>query len=348
MSKKIIASTSQTSLGCSFLDWSINYLTGQTQHLVWQSANVGPQWTELVSNPLTQINAHGHKKNHPSGLTETQQCVNYLKSNTDFGTLYPYPKHPDLVFTELGLTLDQINNDQHQIITDNVATDYQSMIDWLCYNSVDVIYLAFNPAVPLYKITTRYNHGRPILGRRQNSAADVRDLHDDIYFSDSKAAWKSMKLDAVWDVRERLALSTRPLAHTEHKTVFDKKHFWVDCQEIWFNGNKKILEILDWGQLSVNKHRYQLWMPIFRQWQEIQYPLLEFQYQHQHIVDSVVNGWDYPIDLSFEQEIVIQHCLIYQHNLNLKTWQLTKFPNNTKLLHNLLEPNTHPIQPLDK
>jgi hypothetical protein len=71
--------------------------------------------------------------------------------------------------------------------------------------------------------------------------------------------------------------------------------------------------------------------------------LLEFCYNYKHIVDSVVNNWYYQIDLTFEQEVVIQHCLIYQHNLNLKTWELTKFPSNTQDLHKLLEPNIHPI-----
>ena len=36
--------------------------------------------------------------------------------------------------------------------------------------------------------------------------------------------------------------------------------------------------------------------------------------------------------------------LIYKYGLNLKTWQLEKFPNNTKQLHELLEENIHPIE----
>ena len=60
-------------------------------------------------------------------------------------------------------------------------------------------------------------------------------------------------------------------------------------------------------------------------------------------MDAIVNNWHYEIDLTFEQEVIVQHCLIYQHGLNLKTWQLEQFPRNTRDLHRLLEPNTHTV-----
>ena len=47
-------------------------------------------------------------------------------------------------------------------------------------------------------------------------------------------------------------------------------------------------------------------------------------------------------NLDLMQEAAIQRELIYNYSLNLKTWQLEKF-TNTKQLHNLLEPNLHPI-----
>ena len=47
-------------------------------------------------------------------------------------------------------------------------------------------------------------------------------------------------------------------------------------------------------------------------------------------------------DLDVIQEAFIQRELIYKHNLNLKTFQLEKFIN-TQQLHNLLEPNIHPL-----
>jgi hypothetical protein len=47
-------------------------------------------------------------------------------------------------------------------------------------------------------------------------------------------------------------------------------------------------------------------------------------------------------NLDLMQEACIQHHLIYNYNLNFKTWQLEKF-SDTKQLHSLLELNTHQI-----
>ena len=100
---------------------------------------------------------------------------------------------------------------------------------------------------------------------------------------------------------------------------------------------------MNWVELPIDNDRYNQWVPIYEDWQQIQMNSLRFQYNYKHIVDCVVNNWSYNIDLTFDQEVVIQHLLIYQHNLNLKTWQLKKFPGNTKDLHLLLEPNIHPL-----
>ena len=94
----------------------------------------------------------------------------------------------------------------------------------------------------------------------------------------------------------------------------------------------------------MDPQRFNQWLPIYQQWASRQLKILDFCHEVSHIIDSIVNNWDYQLgDLSFEQEVVIQHYLIYKHNLNLKTWQLEKFPSNTKDLHKLLETNTHSV-----
>jgi hypothetical protein len=48
-------------------------------------------------------------------------------------------------------------------------------------------------------------------------------------------------------------------------------------------------------------------------------------------------------NLDFYKEVIIQNALLYKQNLNLKNWQLEKFPANTQDLHKLLEPNIHQL-----
>jgi hypothetical protein len=101
---------------------------------------------------------------------------------------------------------------------------------------------------------------------------------------------------------------------------------------------------MEFCELAVDATRWESWLAVYNKWQKLHLEILEFTFNYQHIVDAIVNDWYYELnDLSFEQEIVIQHCLIYQHGLNLKTWGLEKFPANTKELHQLLEPNIHKI-----
>ena len=63
---------------------------------------------------------------------------------------------------------------------------------------------------------------------------------------------------------------------------------------------------------------------------DILYVLRKLDVLESDVFDAIVHNWYYEIDnLTFEQEVIIQHCLIYQHGLNLKTRQLEKFPSNT-------------------
>jgi hypothetical protein len=94
-------------------------------------------------------------------------------------------------------------------------------------------------------------------------------------------------------------------------------------------------------KFDLDTSKLESWQQIYKKWQQPQLDSLEFMFNCQRIVNSIVNNHWLEIDLTFEQEVVIQHCLIYHHGLNLKTWMLEKFPNNTQELHKLLEPNIH-------
>jgi hypothetical protein len=175
-------------------------------------------------------------------------------------------------------------------------------------------------------------------------AAETKQEFQEIFFSSSAADWTAQNLNNIWDQRERMALDTRPFDLPLFNQIdLTQPHLWIGCQQLWQQPEKTLTKILEYCELNIDQTRLRLWRPIAHQWQQMQLQLLEFGLVYQHIVDATVNNWNYAIDLSFEQEVIIQHCLIYQHNLNLKTWQLHKFPNNTQALHQLLEPNTHPV-----
>jgi hypothetical protein len=336
---KLVCSTSWHPVGCTFLDWSINYLSGQNKIL---NRNLG--WIKLVDNPVQKINAHGHKKNHPSGFDQTVECVDFLRKQSDLVTLYPFPLSADLAAAKLGKDMSNINASDWQQIKDYSIHDYNQTLQWLSDQGADIVFVSLNKSLVVYQnIEIRSLDRLFHINHPAKTFQDVRDSLDQVFFKDSTAQWKKLNLVHSWDIRERLALDTRPFDLIVENVNLAVEHHWVDCQELWHNGTEKILEILSWLRLEVDQSRLKNWYKIYAQWQSLYLKKLSFQFNYQHIVDCVVNGWSFPINLTFDQEVVIQHCLIYQHNLNLKTWRLEKFPSNTIELHQLLEPNFHPI-----
>jgi hypothetical protein len=330
---KIICSTSPMSVGCTFVDWSINYLSGRSKFLSWQHS-----WIDLVNNPLQDKNAHGHLKNHPSGFSQTQKCVENLEQQTDYFSLYPIPLRSNVASQGLDMGDSKFLDELCQRQT----TDYNLLLAYLHSKNAKIILVELLDPIPLYFLTSRSGFipfGEP----RRGSQEEIREHFDKLFFYNSQQTWDSLGLTNRWDLRERLALDTRPMEFKNFNVVVPPGTHNVNVLDLWHNGQQVLIDILNYCDLPMDQERFSSWCDVYTKWQTIQLDFLSFQYTYQHIVDAIINGQDLPIDLTFEQEVVIQHCLIYQHNLNLKTWQLVKFPASTLDLHKLLESNIHSV-----
>lgn len=340
----IFCCTSNKAVGCTFLDWSIHFITGQTEFY-----NTKYGWEPLSNNPVTNINAHGHNKNHPSGFNKTKNTIDQLLQfpQNVLTSCYPQPLHMDMAADDLNIPindLDQLHNQKS--ISQHRTNDYNQLLKYVSTES-QVIFVNAGDNLNLYHRVLRSTSRMPLSPGPARSTAEMHDEVDFAFFKDSIKDWNNQGLTDIWDIRERRALQSN-LINENHGTGeinvdFSFEHYWIDCRSWWFDGVDTIQDIIAWLNLKIDTDRFQLWIPIYHAWQKMQAKHLKFQFNCQHIVDSIVNNWSYPIDLTFDEEVVIQHCLIYQHNLNLKTWQLTKFPNNTQHLHKLLEPNIHAV-----
>lgn len=302
--------------GCTFVDWSINWLTGQTHHYSYDAQ----QWLPITSNPLGEFNAHGHPKNHPEGFEQVRSMVNsfnqaFSKHNT-LATMY--------VSSSPELNDPQLIQQESNAIWTELAKQTR-----LVYVSCD----------SMFKV-------RNLITRSVNVDAD-----EQVRIKKSQQAYLKFYPHSNFDQlpieeqREIMALDIRPFQRIKLLDTLDLTvpHSTVNCIDLFENGELVMQEIIAELGLSINPDRFNAWIPVYRQWQEIHKPGIHWSLSLPHIVESIVNNWYYPIDLSFEQEAVVLHCLIYQHNLNLKCFGLTKFPNNTQLLHNLLEVNQHSL-----
>lgn len=336
---------SPRSVGCTFFDWTIHFLSGQDKFYRIEDR----EWIPLAANPLQEINAHGHSKNHPAGFRNTQEFIKQAltKPKDQLYSIYPIPMHVFDAAINLQISSDQIGSpDNWALINQYSKNDFDQLFEFCNQQNVKFIYVGDHPDIQLYYLATRNISPLMTTGKLATTINDANAEFQQVFFNNSIKKWNQLELTDIWDQRERQALDTRPFHQTDTKfSGFLYPHLWINCQDLWYNGEQAALKMLQYLELDLDSNKLAAWRPIYAEWQKKQLQLVEFNFNCQHIVDSIVHNWYYEIDLTFEQEVVIQHCLIYQHNLNLKTWQLSKFPNNTQDLHKLLEPNIHPLTP---
>lgn len=341
---KIYCVTSMYNVGCTFLDWSILYLSGQTQYYQVQQQ----QTLELPLNPLTSINAHGYKKNHPHGLKNLLHTVDVLNQqvNCKLTSIYPGPPHLDAIAMEHSIAIDHSLKASMYSLLHHQRTEYNNMINYCFAQSIPVVYVAVDPSFATFMIVPRSQDRMTWQDRSAATEFEAQDELHRLLYNDQNDFWEKHNLTNRWDQRERLALDLRPLeiSHPQNTQGFNHPHLWIDARDLWYRGDILIHSALEFLELPCDTKRLDDWQAIYHSWRKLANRNIEFAVNLDHIVNSIVMGWYYPLpDLDLYQEAVIQHCLIYKHNLNIKTWQLSKFPNNTQLLHDLLEPNIHPL-----
>lgn len=331
--------TSVNSVGCTFLDWSIHFLSGCNEFYNTKAQSYIP----LTLNPVTSTNAHGHLKNHPSGVDQFEQYVNMFDqlSNKQLHSVYPVPLHIDKAATQLGIDHTQIHKN-YSILNQYVQDDYNRLLQMCYQRGIKIVFVASDPRVPFYLMNQRTLDRWFAKPGKPNSTADASKEIQEIFFNNSISTWTSLGLVNVWDERERRALDLRISTDTL-EVKFEFPHLWINALDLWTRGDSIIHKVMEYLELPIDATRLAQWIPIFKSWQKIQVNNLAFDYNCEHIVNAIVNNWYYQIDLTFDQEVVIQHLLIYKHNLNLKTWELSKFPDNTQDLHKLLETNIHQV-----
>ena len=203
--KNMFCVTSYNSVGCSFIDWSVYFLTGQTQHY-----NVKlKSWLPVLPNPVTPLNAHGHKKNHPFGYAETQQYIDHIKSLNDniLHSIYPTAILFGMAAEYLNLPADSIrNHDDFNSITQFKKNDFDKVLKLCEHQQIKTVYVASDPATILYfdkkrtvsALLLNYN-------TRADSIQHVKEDFHETFFNQSLML--TMKTFQRWHLGFRLLLA---------------------------------------------------------------------------------------------------------------------------------------------
>lgn len=319
-------------IGGTFLTWSLHYLSGH-QRVYYVRGN---QWLDMPGDPVNSVNAHDFKANQPLFLDELTDYANHLDTipAEGFHTIYCHN------FTRNIFDKDDYSNSFHQATADTieaVANRCQSVI--VLHNTNPLYSVSYEERALHYKFS---NHSEINV-----SFKEQRENFIDYFYKDSLEFWKQQGLGEIWDQREFLALNMRPLKPMSIKENVNltRPHFYLNSFDLYSTFEHTTDLLFEHCNLDLDKTRLSNWQTTYRKWQGIHRSKMIFSWYLPDIVDYIINGYDMDLrrfNLDLMQEACIQHFLIYQHGLNLKTWQLEKFIS-TKQLHNLLELNPHTL-----
>lgn len=311
--------------GGTFLSWTIHYLAGHDQYYLHEQH----RWKAVTSNPLTTSNnAHNFIPNQPNGLFECspEQFKNFVQQLEQTAT--------DTFHVLYFHSFDNSDTTQEALKYVNTLAKKPIFVD----SSDNTLYHCSYRKRAVYPISK---------DKVIKDHKSIQTYFLEKYFKEDKQKWEQQNLNNVWDLREFLALNSRPFK-TEHVgPMVDKSvdYYHIKGLELWTCFDFTVKNLFDYLEINIDHNRIDNWQQVYNQWRKLHQQQLMFSTYFDTIINSILNNYSLDLtrfDLDIEQEAAIQHHLIYSHNLNFKTWQLEKFVN-TKQLHNLLEPNIHPL-----
>jgi len=316
--------TSYNSIGCTFLDWTIHWVSGQDKFY-----NVETGVGALCNNPVEKLNAHGHNKNFITSSEEILRTVDQFDSWSPC-KLNSFYLGCSMMTSDKLKDIDAYNQER--------IKEYNNLLSVVETNQVPIIYVDLNESLLALSFYVNYPRviDKPNLLTGKIPASQKEVLTDILKTFFDKDA------DSIWELREKLALTLRPF-YTDQINI-TANHFSIDYKELWFDLHNQLPSVLDHLELTINKDRFNQWLPIYYQWQNIQLDIIRFGWSIKKIVEAIVNNR--PLDLKkykldLYKEIVILHVLLYGHDLNIKSYGLEKFPDNTEQIHTLLEKSQH-------
>lgn len=315
--------------GAHFIDWSIHYVCNQ----------IG-----TYTRARSEVNWHQHKCHHVrsyQALVATIKSLYEHPTSQNFETIY-FSKAPtvDILRLNHDVTIEMATSDQIAQAEHEVAQDYQQGVSY-CQDH-DLIPVFFDYCHSDFG-SIFYNDRYPLDWYGvADTKINIIDKWNHTFFSESVS-----KFDGeIWDKRELAALTYQaPKALSlDISDLIDqtRPHLYYTTDDVWNGFDRCLEEICYSWKLKINADSWQTWKEIYNDWRTVHDPY--FARHLPRIVDAVVNNKYLSLRrfrMNFFMEIMLQHELIVKHGLNIKTWQLEHFPDNTQDLYALLEPNFH-------
>jgi hypothetical protein len=308
----VICFTSYRSLGCTFLDWSFNWLAGHENY--WFDKK--NKWGKLVENPLTRSNdgnpaldiepyenAHLHKKNHPIGM---EQWVEMTKRFCDRS----FSGQP---LTYYGSTIDIDDENNFFDCISRVLSLGAVVILLRCDETRPKSCRRMDPGMTEPRYVRDAAIKEKILSKFQNT----RNLED--------------KIKTIAEMREFLSLTVKYFTNGPDKNI---NHVFsnllsLDYKSFILDGEKTMRELFKFLNKEINEQRYLSWIKIYEKWRESSFAEVLFYEKLPEILDCIRNGVSHslePYKLDTLKEAVIQNALMKRYNDRLLVGTLDEFP----------------------
>lgn len=291
-----------------------------------------------------QKNWHHHLAHHAKGSVMLFDKINELKHSTnDFATIY-FSTMPasEAAKTLFDISFDRASPEQVLAVQNLMSEDFQTGIRF-CQDQ-DLIPVFFDYTHTDFA-SMYYNDRYPVDWSNQHqSKQDQLAKYNKTFFANSASHFSH----TVWDQRELSALTYRPpgLLSIDVADLIDQTlpHLYYSTDDVWNGFDRCLEEICHIWNLDIDADRFCVWQKIYAQWRTVHDPW--FSRHLARILDAVINNKYLSLKrfrMNFFMEVILQHELITKHNLNLKTWQLDRLPDNTQEIYQLLEPNIHKL-----
>ena len=330
MPNNIIGIVADGDGGGTFLSWTIHYLSGQ-DHYYYCKQN---QWINLTNDPLTNTNSHNFYPNQPKTTNEFYEIFNKLENIDAMHCLYFHEfKEPDENGKiKIVMPYNEVNYLQ-STVKKGINLTFNKH-----HNAYKTAFISRSNTAPNWT-----NYSVPLA-----SSDESFNSYIDRFFNKNKQKWDDPNLTNSWDKREFIALNFNFKEHTNmHQSITDyssNSFYELNCLDLFTQFDITVYKMFDYLNLIINTDRFEKWSRVYNKWKKLHYTRLRFIWYFDTIIKSILYGKSMDLqefNLTILQEAAIQQSLIYDYSLNLKTWQLEKFIN-TKQLHDLLEPNSHP------
>lgn len=324
-------------IGATFVDWSIKYIGGLTEFYNIDNNRYMP----LVANPLKFNNAHIHCRNEMHSINDVNQGREIL-SLTKNNTFQSIISHP-MTYDECYVLYPGQNEKYNEYILDN----YNRLIENSVIHNDKLILLSLTNPLLIVRDDSRTDLTRITNTNISfNNKTDFNVYRQQLYYNrDDINYWNDNEL--IWNQREYLALNMRIYENLDKRVGCVGKHFKILDNELYNDFHNKVMDLISFVGLGIDKSRFTQWTLVYNEWRKIHLPYVRYSMYFEYILESIVNNYYLDLqefNLDLMQEAMILHALIYDYNLNIKSRGLDKFPKNTQELYKLLEPNQHPLK----